>query len=173
MKYSIFTFVAFILWCLYSCANAPVPIASIASADAPEEFQPQAAEIGLAPRMSLKDVYKQYAANNDEFFDGKLPRDVTIDYEEHDDKNMATTDVWTDGTFHISLNPHYAVAERTTEYLLLHEECHVAVWDKTHNAKGISTENDHGPAWRACMLNIDAAGGFRRIMIDGYQEKMP
>lgn len=124
------------------------------------------------PYMTVERLQRQYASNNAEFFNDRLPKDIVIDYGENSDEFMATTVRWSDGTFHIALNPRYAGAERVAEYLLLHESCHVAVWDEVHAGSNdkITQKKEHGPAWRACMLNIDAAGGFRQIFIDSFEE---
>lgn len=151
-------------------------VPDIARADGPPElWGMEAAQVGTPPVMTIAQVEKQYAAYNSEFFNDRLPKNVVIDYGEEDSKNMATTSRFSDGTFHIALNPQYVGAQRVVDYLLLHESCHVAVWDRLHkdNDHVLSWEEEHGPVWRACMLKIDAVGGFRQIFIDSYVEKIP
>lgn len=113
--------------------------------------------------MSVKQLHNLYESNNHQFFDNKLPNNVVIDFDEKNPDDMATTTREDSGMFRISFNPTFSKATRVEEYLLLHEACHIAVWGNT----------EHGPKWRACMLGIDAQGGFREIFIDGYREKMP
>ena len=150
-------------------------VPDIARADGPPELWEMEAAKADQPVMSVDRLRAQYASNNSEFFNDRLPKDVVIDYSESDGENMATTMKFSDGTFHIALNPEYAGAKRVAEYLLLHEACHVAVWDRLHkdNNQVLSWQEEHGPVWRACMLKIDAVGGFRQIFIDSYVEKIP
>lgn len=123
-----------------------------------------------AAAYSTKKLQETYAGFNGQYFQNSLPKDVVIDYSEYNPEYAATTRPLPDGRFHIAINETYAGAERMLLITILHEECHVKTWDLDMGAGG----NDmHGKHWRACMLQLDAQGVFREIIIDGYREKMP
>lgn len=114
------------------------------------------------PALSPEQLSQWYAGYNDEYFSGRLPSDTVIDYSEHDNEYMGSTDYWADDKkFHISLNLKYTVAGRIALETLLHESCHIETWGE---------RQEHGPLWRSCMLRLDAQGAFRKLFIDKYQE---
>lgn len=118
------------------------------------------------PSRSEIQLKKLYDMNNEQYFGHRLPTDAVVDWGEADDKYMATTDVMSDGRFHVAFNENWTRGDQTVEFVMLHEMCHVKLWDGT--TKG----TEHGPRWRACMLELDSAGAFREIFINEYQEKM-
>lgn len=122
------------------------------------------------PAVSITGLTLSYAGANDEYFGGKLPKNVTITLDETNSGFMASTMVHSDGTFWIQFNPKYTAAERVANITLLHEMCHIKVWPQTHDDM---FADDHGPLWRGCMLSLDAQGAFRQQIIDGYREKTP
>lgn len=113
--------------------------------------------------MTVKQLRAKYDENNDRFFDGKLPKNVVIDYKNTDPDSMAATSM-TGDVFSISFNPEFSNSPRIDMLVLLHEQCHIRTW---------AEYSKHGPEWRTCMLAVDAAGGFRELLIDGYKEKTP
>jgi len=110
---------------------------------------------------NITDLRAFYAGANQAYFGGQLPEDITIDLAETDPKIMASTTKTASGDFIIHLNKRTVPVRRTSYTSLLHEMCHVKTWDETINF--------HGPKWQACMLQVDAQGANRRILIDGYE----
>ena len=113
--------------------------------------------------LEHKNLYQLYDGYNDEYFDNKLPKNTVIDWDETGDY-MATTNLLPDGRFHIAFNPHYITAMRVARTSMLHEMCHIQTWGELDYQTG-----RHGPQWRTCMLGLDAAGAWRREMIDYYE----
>jgi hypothetical protein len=127
-----------------------------------------------APALSgnLTDVaylHQLYDGGNEQYFQGQLP-EASIDMDEPDESgNMASTYCNDLGTVcNIHFNLRYVGARRVAELVMLHEQCHVKTWMKDMDTMGRQVE--HGRRWRACMLGLDAEGGFREILIDGFQE---
>jgi len=102
-----------------------------------------------------------YADYNSGYFQDKLPKNVIIDYDEHE--YLASTMLTNNGRFRISFNKDYASSPRVAHLFLLHEMCHIKTWDEWDNL------SDHGPHWRSCMLVLDFDNAFRRELIDGYE----
>jgi SprT-like family len=125
-------------------------------------FRPAAPWVAPAPSgyELPKDLYKWYQIYNTEFFDDKLPRNVVIDWDEHDPSRMAATSKLPDGRFHITFNQRYCLADRVAHMALLHEDCHIVTWAER-------VPDVHGPAWRTCMLNLYQTGAFKAELIDG------
>ncbi len=84
-------------------------------------------------------------------------------------KEMATTWCTKSGCI-LSFNPKYVLAPRVADSTMLHEMCHLKLWDKEVDTKG--TQVYHGKMWQNCMLQLDAQGIFREIIIDNYREGM-
>jgi hypothetical protein len=104
----------------------------------------------------------EYDANNDEYFGGKLPKDVIIDWSEYNpDFEAATSYNSNQQKFMIKFNEKYVTSAHYTRLLLLHELCHVETWERD------KSESGHGSPWRACMARIDMDGAFRHILIEG------
>lgn len=122
-------------------------------------------EVDAAYLESLYEVY------NVGYFDSKLPKVVVIDMLEANPDFMASTMKNADGTFVIKFNPHFVVAVRTAELTMQHEMCHVKTWDMdTTDFGGKTVIVDHGRHWRTCMLELDAQGANRQVLIDNYFE---
>lgn len=111
--------------------------------------------------LTVNELQVQYASNNDQFFQGKLPK-VAIDFLETNPNYLAATRKESGG-FRISFNPVLAKSARLDDYLLLHEACHIATWE----------DSAHGVEWRACMLKLDMQDAFREIFIYSFQEDKP
>jgi hypothetical protein len=109
-----------------------------------------------------------YSEFNQEYFHDRLPHDVVIDFGES--VAMATTVKMADGRFHIAFNEKYNQSARQMRETMLHEVCHVKTWHPLaeQTPEDILT-GQHGNRWRACMLQLDMAGAFRREIIDYYQ----
>jgi hypothetical protein len=76
--------------------------------------------------LQLKRLYNKF---NDLYWAGELPNDISLIYEPV--AAFADCQRLEDGTFVIRINPaisHYADFVKLT---LLHEMCHVKLWDKT------------------------------------------
>jgi hypothetical protein len=112
------------------------------------------------------DLNVWYDEYNKEYFYNHLPHNVIIDYSQTG-RYMALTTRMADGRFHIAFNEKYTAAERVARLILLHEQCHIKHWDAPDQ------EHDgHGREWRACMLELDAEGAFRVLLIDAYEEEL-
>lgn len=123
----------------------------------------------------LKSFYDAY---NDEYFDGKLPRDteVILDPTILAEKNeLAETSCTFTGysprgeqlglrcTIRISsyLRPIPVVSDEVE----LHEMCHVSYWARDYDSEGHPV--DHGTKWRRCMDRLHDAGAFRPMQLGG------
>ena len=116
--------------------------------------------------VTVSYLEKLYAVNNEAYFQNKLPKVITIELSE--ERDMATTFCNGSGNCIIKFNLRYTAAERVADFTILHEMCHVKVWGKEEDDLG--QEVAHGRLWRSCMLQLDQAGAFREIIIDGYRE---
>lgn len=117
------------------------------------------------PSVTVSYLERLYAIDNETYFRNRLPKHPSIDLTE--DKNMAST-LCNDGDCVLKFNLKYVAAERVANFTMLHEMCHVMVWGKELDDDG--KEIVHGKIWRSCMLQLDAVGAFREIIIDGYRE---
>lgn len=111
---------------------------------------------------------ESYAELNEELFHNRLPQDTILDWSNVTD--MAITEQHKDGQFHIMFNPKYALAYRVMRLTMIHEQCHIKVWHtyERPTLEDVAT-SQHGPTWRACMLQVELQGGFRRELIDFYR----
>ncbi len=118
------------------------------------------------PFYSVGFLQAVYAAYNEAYFCNTLPKEVVLDFSLHNSDRIAqTTHLQMFGPFRISFNKDFAKAERVQELFLLHEMCHIKTWKQGEN------NNDHGSDWQACMVTVDAADGFRDILIENYGRK--
>ncbi len=124
----------------------------------------------LTAAMNTKELRAKYAEFNTHFFDNALPsaKDIELDYGEYNPRYMAQTHLLPGHTFHIAMNESYAISERNADLTLLHEMCHVRVWNQDIDDNGVITP--HGQHWRSCMLDLDRKGAFRIELIDGYEQ---
>ena len=112
-----------------------------------------------ANEVSLTELQAAYSTYNITEFNGDLPTDTLIDFNEHDKDDLASTTKLIDGRFHISFNRKYLTGVRFMNVVMLHEMCHVKMYG-----------DEHGLNWQSCMLDLDGSGAFREILIDGYHE---
>ena len=122
---------------------------------------------GVVDTPYLQSLYQAYNAG---YFRNRLPKDVEINDFESNPNFMATTMCTEDGKCVIQFNPHFIVAPRTAELTMQHEMCHVKTWGKDVDTLG--KQIDHGRSWRTCMLQLDAEGAVREVLIDDYRETM-
>lgn len=152
---------AVLVWSLFGCRNPEGPGGSEVSAPRTIVFTKT-----VVTAAYLKDLYR---INNETFFQNKLPKDSEINLSEETD--MASTMCQDDGTeCVVKFNLKYVLAKRVADFTMLHEQCHIKIWNKELDSFGQQVE--HGKVWRTCMLQLDAAGAFREIIIDGYSEGM-
>lgn len=153
---------------LFGCSDTP----TYSSGQIVVDFHPETTT-GDVDEPFLRQLYSSY---NDLYFDNKLPKDTTVALSLGGNL-MADTGCENDnGTeCEIRVNPHFVVAGRTAENVMLHEMCHEKVWSRTLEANRSPMEDkwayDHGKAWQSCMLSLDAMGAFRKINIDNYSGK--
>jgi predicted SprT family Zn-dependent metalloprotease len=126
---------------------------------------PARAGQGVSQKV-FDDTYRNF---NEQYFNNRLPKDPIIDYAESG-PNLATTDLLPSKQFHIAFNEKYTQSERVVRQIMLHEQCHIKAWASNGNwtLEDYQTEF-HGKKWRACMLQLDMQGAFRREMIDYYE----
>ncbi len=138
---------AVICWWLFGCGGGPEnPSTPIVANDA----------------VTVSYLEKLYATDNEEFFRNKLPKNPRIDTALLEEWSMATTMCSDDGKdCVVKFNLKYVAAQRVADFTMLHEMCHIKVWEK---------EVVHGKLWRSCMLQLDQVGVFREIIIDNYLE---
>jgi len=113
-------------------------------------------------------IKKSFAQYDETHFQGRLKeRVVSIDLNEIYPDFMGSTHCDEEGkNCEMHFNLELVLAPRSADLVLLHEMCHVKTWNHDIYPEGGMIE--HGPSWRACMLQVDQAGEFRRILIDGY-----
>ena|SRR5208337_305062 len=147
---------AFLVSWLFGCGKQDCPVSAPSSTT------------GETDTAYLERVYRTY---NDGYFQNRLTQTPKIDMDES--QNMATTICKEDGSCFMHFNFHYVAAPRVARYVMLHEMCHIKTWDKDMQKIGGNWEQvDHGKVWRSCMLQLDAEGAFREILIDNYEEGM-
>lgn len=98
-----------------------------------------------------------YASYNHTYFQDELPKTVVITRNLQDDRFMAITD-YSDGYYHIGINPRFNLSTKTERINLLHEQCHIL---------GFVEHDDefdqHGPKWQQCMHNLANQGAFNDL----------
>ena len=134
-----------------------------------EHFVPVPAPSG--GRVDAAYMQKLYETYNEGYFHNRLPRVIAINMFESNPDFMASTMCDEDMNCVIQFNDTFVVSARTAQLTLLHEMCHVKMW-KTDRVTfgGVTIQNDHGRVWRSCMLQLDAEGANREILIDNYHE---
>jgi hypothetical protein len=165
----------FLFW-LWHALSLPAITEGITEPTTPPAFDSPIAAVSVAPAFTVPELHALYNSDNAEFFNGHLPSDIVIDYNLTNPRFEATTERRDDGRFYIAVNPTYATSSKHVGYLMLHESCHVKLWEQTHKDTDLinpdgTGKDDHGKLWQSCMLGIDAAGGFRRLLIDSYGGK--
>ena len=115
------------------------------------------AAFGATPynETQLAQWYRWY---NEELFNGKLTTNVVIRWGDLTaQKEMAETQCNLDHTAcKITLDKATNITERTTQWTLIHEMCHV----KVPAGKELDA---HGPLFQSCMMNIALSGGFENV----------
>ena len=107
--------------------------------------------------QSDRHLNEWYAGYNHAYFHDELPIDVRITRNLHDDRFVAQTE-YTNGFFHIEINPRFNQAESIERETLLHEQCHILMAvEKTEEF------NQHGQKWQACMMSLAKQGAFEGL----------
>ena len=120
-------------------------------------------------RPDVQYLNRLYDVYNQEYFRNRLSSAVDIDLDESELHYMASTqckDDGTDCTIHFNLS--YTLAPRVAQFTMLHEMCHIKTWKRSMELG----EGDHDRLWRGCMLQLDAEGAFREIIIDNFKEEL-
>jgi SprT-like family len=104
------------------------------------------------PPSQLQEDYSKF---NSAWFAGNLPVNVIVEYTAAPYKLhvMGLTDV-VDGHFVIYIDPKYHADSKAADMTLLHEICHIRVWDVA------VAGNEHGAPWKACMVELAENGAF-------------
>lgn len=159
-KIALTIMLAIIAWMLFGCSDDKFfehPIPTSANGDTDVTY-----------------LERLYATYNEQYFQKRLPLSVKIDIDNHT-TNIADTVCNQQATdCSISFNMKYAAAPRVAEAVMLHELCHIKLWEKhvSHDVFPPSSGSEfyHDSSWRSCMLSLDAQGAFRIINIDYYRE---
>jgi hypothetical protein len=106
------------------------------------------------PSAYSRNIQQQYANFNGWWFEGKLPKDVTVTWGSAEGY-MAITKGDDDRALSIEINPKYGVSEKQIAALEFHEMCHVAIWNEDSRS--------HGKKWQACMLRLAEQGAFENV----------
>jgi hypothetical protein len=113
--------------------------------------KPKAAGCSVVPVMDQVELQAWYKDYNHRYFGNSLAPAVVIQWEDmHDRKRMGETDCKAYPCI-IKLDPTYNLAFPTAKATLLHELCHVKVYDE---------KEDHGRRWHACMDGLWESGAF-------------
>lgn len=120
------------------------------------------------PEVTIPYLKNLYAQDNERYFQNRLPSDPSIGMTE---KLFMASTMCEDGSCTLEFNPKYVAAFRVADFTMLHEMCHIKTWGQEINP-ATGKEFIHGKIWRTCMLQLDAAGAFREIIIDNYNEGM-
>ena len=99
-----------------------------------------------------------YNGYNVALFNHELPDKIVIDHELHDDRFMAVTDTYADGTFRISFNSKFEPSPKQGRETLLHEMCHIR-----QSVEGESELDIHGQKWQSCMHKVADEKGFEPL----------
>jgi hypothetical protein len=109
-----------------------------------------------------------YQSDNELYFDNKLPKAIVVGEEPDgepaaDYVRVALTqhDVGTHW-YKIQISPRYNPFAQDEELSVIHESCHVFVWEQKE-AQGEIYDDEHGPEWQACMEMVAAKHGFAQI----------
>jgi len=111
-----------------------------------------------------------YQSDNELYFDNKLPKNVIFVEGECPDKP-------TDGGFNVACTSHAVgtrwykvwVSPTYNETLtdereaVLHESCHIRVYENYENKNETYGGDEHGPEWQDCMLTLAKKGAFETI----------
>lgn len=121
-----------------------------------------------APKL---DVAPQalYNEANELYFFNRLPRDGRVvmvegDIATHTNKNeeiMAVTYVTHSSphTYKTVISPKYNLALPTEELTVLHEACHIEVYEQGP----ADYDGQHGPEFQNCMLRLAKMGAFEHV----------
>jgi SprT-like family protein len=111
----------------------------------------------------LKQDYDDY---NENFFSGTLPKDVVVSWanipKDKDGQYVMgfTHEDPTNGTYSIDIDIKTNVTWDTADTTMLHEMCHV----KTMNYAISHNEDEHGPSFKACIVNLELQGAFTDLL---------
>lgn len=110
-----------------------------------------------------KELADIYANDNHSFFNDKLP-EATFSNKLVDPVNDMAETTYDNGIPNIAIGPMWKDANLTKYLLMFHEECHILADLQGDHMK-------HGKHWRACMLNLDAQGAFRDVLVYGSEDR--
>lgn len=107
--------------------------------------------VSVQPDRHLDEWYASY---NHAYFQDELPKDVLITRTLNDPRFMALT-LYSDGHYHIDINPKYNLSTKTERINLLHESCHIRQFIEDDEEF-----DQHGPHFQNCMLGLAKQGAF-------------
>ena len=110
-----------------------------------------------------------YQTDNELYFDNALPKDVIVVAEEAPDSAPGhfyygeTSHSVGSHWYKMFVSPKHNTSVDLEEETVLHESCHIKIWEK-HERMGTPYAGDeHGPEWQACMLDLAEQGAFKNI----------
>jgi hypothetical protein len=106
-----------------------------------------------------------YAEYNETFFNNTLPKNVSVSwYDIPIDADgryiLGDTSEGPIGSFRIHIDTKTNITWATTDVTLLHEMCHV----KTNDYAIGHDEPDHGPSFKACIVNLELQGAYTDLL---------
>lgn len=106
--------------------------------------------------VTLSQLYDGY---NTEYFFGSLPKTARVEWGEMINPDSGKPDMGqTDRIgpiYHIIISVHYHPSMKEAQITLLHEMCHVQIWQS-----GLTELDQHGPLWKDCMHRLADEGAF-------------
>jgi hypothetical protein len=128
--------------------------------------------VAVIPEVDISYLTNLYAEDNERYFQNRLPKDPSIVILDKKDRNMATSSCQEDGCV-LEFNIRYTAAFRVAAFTMLHEQCHIKTGTQEKQINPTTGKPFvHGKVWRTCMLQLDAQGAFREIIIDNDTESM-
>lgn len=116
------------------------------------------APVIVPPVQSVTTLKQLYDGYNQEYFFGLLPNETRVQYGEmigpSGEPDMGETSK-IGPIFHIVISVHFHPSRKEAEITLLHEMCHVQIWQS-----GLVELDEHGPLWQDCMHRLAASGAF-------------
>jgi len=107
-----------------------------------------------------------YAEYNESFFNNSLPKNTTVQWADipmtADDHFLmgVTHENFENATFKIDIDTKSNITWVTADTTLLHEMCHV----KTTKFAREHDQDLHGPAFKACIVDLEMQGAFTDLL---------
>jgi hypothetical protein len=122
---------------------------------------------GVKPTLPINPV-ALYQSDNELYFDNKLPKADVVGEEPPGDRSAGK--VWLASTEHtpgshyykMYISPRYNPYWQDEEGSILHESCHIYVWEQVE-ARGGEYDDGHNEEWQDCMKSLALKNAFKSI----------